>query len=124
MKKIVKMMIILSFCFLVSCGKEETIDGKWVLCQQKYADGTIVKGDDMKVYECYEVSGDKASYTCIAEPLGERKLEFMVEKTGDNEYCFKISDTLIFSTCKLEGNNLSYTIGEGENAVLFVFQKK
>lgn len=114
------------FCFviLVSCGKEETIDGKWILSQQRYADGTVVKGDDLSVYECYDVSGDTASYTCIAEPLGEKKFDLQVEQISDHEYNFKITDTLVFTTGKLEGDKMTYTLGEGEEAVVFVFEKK
>lgn len=123
-KKLLSFTAILSLCLLAACGKAETIDGKWELTKQRLADGTVMKADDVEVYECYEINGDTAAYTCIAESIGEKNFELQVEQISDNEYCFKITDTLVFATGKLEGKTLSYTLGEGEDAVEFVFEKK
>lgn len=39
--------------------------------EQSYADGTVLDEDEITAYECYEVNGDRASYTCIADPIGK-----------------------------------------------------
>lgn len=123
-KKLLSMILMTALCLLAACGTTETIDGTWELKQQRFADGTVLKGDDVGAYECYEISGDKASYTCKGEGIGERNMEFQVEPLGENEYNIKMTDTLVFVTGKLDGKTFSYTIGEGEDAVEFIFEKK
>lgn len=123
-KKLLLITTMLCLCLLAACGKAETIDGKWELTKKKLADGTVLKGDDVESYECYEINGSTASYTCIAEPIGETSFDLQVEQISDNEYSFKITDTLVFVTGKLKGKTLSYTFGEDEDAVEFIFEKK
>lgn len=123
-KKFLYVILWLMVCFLNGCGNsEETIEGKWVLTQQIHADGTVLEEDELTAYECYEVNGDRASYTCIADPIGERNMEFQVEQVSDKEYNFRINDRLVFSTARLDGEQFTYVLGEGNDAVTFVFSK-
>ena len=46
----------------------ETIDGKWELTKQKLADGTVLKGDDVESYECYDIAAYlKTAQTVVTE---------------------------------------------------------
>ncbi|MCR5283625.1 MAG: hypothetical protein K6E18_09665 [Lachnospiraceae bacterium] len=100
------------FCmavFLVSCGRKETIDGKWVMVRQEFSDGTKLKGDKLGAYECYEIANGQASYTCRADAIGEKSFDMTVEEMPQGEYQFKISDRLVFSTGRIEGKYLVFT---------------
>ena len=126
MKKVLlSVAVIMSFIFLTACGKKaETIDGKWVLTQEIMADGTVYKGDDISTYESYEISDSTATFKSVTDVFGEKTFDLQVEKINDNEYNFKIADTLVFTTGKLEGKYLMCTIGEGGDAVTFVYEKE
>lgn len=125
MKKILLLLsILMSAIFLTACGKEETLDGKWVLTRQELADGTVLKGKDVKIYESYEINGDTATFTSIVDGLGETNLDLTVEQIGDNEYQFVIRNRLNFTTGKLEGKYLKCTVGGGSNASIYIYEKK
>lgn len=44
-------------------------------------------------------------------------------ESGKKTYDFTVS-SLTFASVKLDGKTFSYTVGEGENAVTMVFEKK
>lgn len=125
MKKILlSLSIIMSLTFLVACGKVETIDGKWVLTQEVMADGTVYKGDDIGTYESYEINDSTAKFTSVTDVFGEKTFDLQVEKVNDSEYNFKLTDTLVFTTGKLESKYLMCTIGEGSDAVTFIYERE
>lgn len=124
-KKNLCILIILCFQLFTGCGQnEETINGKWVLSQLTYTDGTVIKAEDVNTYECYEVNGDKAYYTCIAEGIGKTEFELQVEQNSDNEYSFKLNDRIVFCTPKLDGDIFSYSLGDKNQTVTFSFKKQ
>ena len=125
MKKIKAAALVLCFSLLfICCGKKETIDGKWVMVKQEFSDGTKLKGDSLGAYECYEISGSQASYTCRTDAFGEKSFDMTVEEISQGEYQFKISDRLVFSTGKIQGKYLVFAFGEGKEADHFYFAKE
>ena len=125
MKKILlSLAVIMSLTFTVACGKAETIDGKWVLTQEIMSDGTVYEGDDIGTYESYEINDSTAKFTSVTDVFGEKTFDLQVEQINDSEYNFKLTDTLVFTTGKLEGKYLMCTIGEGSDAVTFVYEKE
>lgn len=125
MKKILlSLVIIMGVALLSACGKEETLDGKWVLTREELADGRVLKGKDIKIYESYEINGDTAKFMSIVDGLGETNIDLTVEQIGDNEYQFMIKNRLPFTTGKLEGKYLKCTVGEGSDATIFIYEKE
>lgn len=123
-KLILILAIIMSATFLSACGKEETLDGKWVLTREELADGTVLKGKDIQIYESYEIHGDTAKFTSIVDGLGETNIDFRVEQIDDNEYNFIYLGDRVFTTGKLEGKYLKCTVGKGSDASIFFYEKK
>ena len=122
MKKYVFVIFsIISILLLVSCGKEETIDGKWVLVKEEFDDGTVIKGNDLSIYESYEINGANGVFTSITDQIGTKSFDVIVEEVGENEYQFKISDRLVFSTGTLEGKQLVFELSDG---TLFYYEKE
>ena len=111
----------ISILIFVSCGKQETIDGKWVLTKQEYDGGTVIKGDDLSTYESYEIDGAKGTFTSVTDSLGTKSFDVAVEEIGENEYQFKISDRLVFSTGTLEGKQIVFRYDSG---TVFYFEKE
>ncbi len=124
MKKRIVLLVLVFACILAACGKQEGLDGTWVLTKKSFADGTVLKGDDVGSYESYVVNGAVASYTCNSTVLGKKNFNLQVEQTGEDEYEFRISETIIFAKARLDGDTLSYVLGEGDQAVTFIFERQ
>lgn len=111
----------ISILVFVSCGKQENIDGKWVLTKQEYDGGTVIKGDALSTYESYEIDGEKGVFTSVTDSLGTKSFDVAVEEVVENEYQFKISDRLVFSTGTLERKQLVFRYDGG---TVFYFEKE
>ena len=97
-KKMISVILVVVCVFaFTACGKTETLDGKWVLVKSETSDGKTykVKGEDTKT------------------------INLQVEQTGDNQYNFKMTDTLSFSTGTIDGKYLKCTIGD----TIFIYEK-
>ena len=51
--------------------------------------------------------------------MGDKTINLQVEQTGDNQYNFKMTDTLSFSTGTIDGKYLKCTIGD----TTFIYEK-
>lgn len=120
--KLTAFLTLLLLICLVSCGKEESIEGKWVLTRQEFPDGSVYEKDSLKSYESYDIHGDSAEYLCRA-PGAKKDITFTltVVEISEKEYQFKINDNLVFTTGKLEGKKLKFEFDEGE---FFYFEKE
>lgn len=110
-KKMISVILVVVCVFaFTACGKTETLDGKWVLVKSETSDGKTykVKGEDTK--EIYEISGDTATFYYSGKAMGDKTINLQVEQTGDNQYNFKMTDTLSFSTGMIDGKYLKRTI--------------
>ncbi len=120
-------------CMMIfgACGKKESIYGTWVLVRVEYSDGTVLKGDTLDTYECYEIREDGVQYTCSSESLkalnGEGKLSFPLTMTevGDKTYRFDISERLTFVTGTIVGKTLqiSYSDDNGKKDT-YIYEKE
>ena len=110
-----------SILMCVSCGNEETIDGKWVLAKKEFTDGTVIEGDDLSTYESYEIDGENGVFTSVTDVLGTKSFDVTVDEIGENEYQFKISDKLDFSTGILDGKQLVFHYDDG---TVFYYDKE
>ena len=121
MNKIISVLLLMTL-ILTACGKTETIDGKWVLVKQTFPDGEVCEGDSLIASESYEIEGDKGVFTSVSDILNGKPITFevMVNETEENEYEFKLTDSLVFSTGSIEGKQLVFTYDDGSK---FYFEK-
>ena len=110
-------------CLIAGCGKK-TLDGDWTLLREENADGSVYTREDLKemgISEHYHIGDDKAEYTCML--LGkEISFELDVVESGKNVYEFYAGD-LLFQTVTLKGDIMTYGVGEGDDAQIFVFER-
>ena len=120
-------MVLLSFT-CIGCGETTTtIEGEWVLTKKVCADGTVLDEGDLKEYghrEVYIISEEGVQYTCALSGMKTTNLEMTMELTGENEYTFYAGGKFLFAVATLEGKQLSYTVGDAEDAMTFIFEKK
>ena len=109
------------------CGNKG-IEGTWVLVEEQWGDGTKLTSSDLKdlgVSEKYVVNGTEAEYTCESELLKKPlTMNLIVEQTDKNTYDIKISDDLVFVTAEVQGNKMTYTVGEGDDAMKMIFKRQ
>ena len=123
----------LLLCMMVfgACGKEETIYGTWILVRQELADGTVIKGDALDVYECYEIREDGVQYTCITESMkaikedGKISFPLTMTEVGDKTYRFDATEQLTLATGTIVGKTLqiSFEDEDGKKDTL-IFEKE
>ena len=103
---------------LTGCG-DQGIEGKWVLTKVVHADGTKDDAKDLEKMgssESYEITGDKAVYTCDAEALAKPvTIEFDLVDLGNNTYSIQMSSGLEFVTATVKGNSMICEVGEGDH---------
>ena len=109
------------------CGNKG-IEGTWVLVEEFASDGTKLTASDLEnlgISEKYVVNGTTADYTCEYE-MSQKPItmSLIVEQTGKNTYDIKISDDFVFVTAKVQGNKMTYTVGEGDDAMKMVFKRQ
>ena len=111
----------------VGCGNKG-IEGTWVLVEEQWGDGTKLTSSDLKdlgVSEKYVVNGTEVEYTCESDLLKKPiTMSFTVEQTDKNTYDIKISDDFVFVTAEVQGNKMTYTVGEGDDAMKMIFKRQ
>lgn len=109
------------------CGNKG-IEGTWVLVEEQWGDGTKLTSSDLKdlgVSEKYVVNGTEVEYTCESDLLKKPiTMSFTVEQTDKNTYDIKISDDFVFVTAEVQGNKMTYTVGEGDDAMKMIFKRQ
>lgn len=109
------------------CGNKG-IEGTWVLVEEQWGDGTKLTSSDLKdlgVSEKYVVNGTEVEYTCESDLLNKPiTMSFTVEQTDKNTYDIKISDDFVFVTAEVRGNKMTYTVGEGDDAMKMIFKRQ
>ena len=109
------------------CGNKG-IEGTWVLVEEQWGDGTKLTSSDLKdlgVSEKYVVNGTEVEYTCESDLLNKPiTMSFTVEQTDKNTYDIKISDDFVFVTAEVQGNKMTYTVGEGDDAMKMIFKRQ
>ncbi len=116
-------MLLFVILTLTACGGTETIDGRWVLVKQTFPDGEVCEGDSLVASESYEIEGDKGVFTSVSDILNGKPITFevMVNEIEKNEYEFKMTDSLVFSTGSIDGKQLVFTYDDGSK---FYFEKE
>lgn len=112
-KPVLAVLSVITVLLLTACGDPEAIDGKWVLVKQEFNDGTVIQGKDLSTYECYDIDGENAEFTSKNDYMGTKSLDMAVVTTGENEYQFKLTERLVFSTGTLEGKQLIFRYDDG-----------
>ena len=129
MKRIIAVVaiLVLVLTFFAGCGNKG-IEGTWVLVEEYDASGTRITSKELEkigVSEKYEISGTKASYTCVTAGMKKPiSLNFVVEDLGNNNYAFKLNDRITFASPTVKGNTMTYEAGKGKNATKMVFKRK
>lgn len=120
--------VLLSFTTVITGCGSAGIEGTWVLVEEIEADGNKLSKEDLEelgVSEQYVIEGDVVKYTCNVELLNKPvEIEFDLEKLGNNEYNFNISDSFTFASPKVKGNKMTYTVGEGDSQSTMIFKKQ
>lgn len=120
-------LIILSGIALFGCGETKTIDGEWVLVKKILADGSVVKSKELAksgMSEVYIISGEDVKYTCVTPGRKDVNIDMKMVKNEDGTYSFYAAETLLFAVADWDGKQLRYTLGEPEDTITFIFEKK
>ena len=120
-------VIFVAFLMLTGCG-EQGIEGKWVLTKEVLSDGTKMNAKDLAdegIAESYEISGDKAVYTCDVALIGKPiTIEFDVKDLGNNTYDFQMPGGSVFATVTVDHNTMTYVVGEGDSYSKMYFSRQ
>ena len=120
-------VIFVAFLMLTGCG-EQGIEGKWVLTKEVLSDGTKMNAKDLAdegIAESYEISGDKAVYTCDAALIGKPiTIEFDVKDLGNNTYDLQMPGGSVFATVTVDHNTMTYVVGEGDSYSKMYFSRQ
>ena len=120
-------VIFVAFLMLTGCG-EQGIEGKWVLTKEELSDGTKMSAKDLAeegIAETYEISGDKAVYTCNVDLIGKPiTIEFDVEDLGNNTYDFQMAGGYVFATVTVNHNTMTYEVGDGDSYSKMYFSRE
>lgn len=118
----------LSIMVFTGCG-EKGIEGTWVLTEEIQADGTKVSKselEDIGISETYEIKGSTVTYTLEMDALKKPvTIEYVLEDLGNNTYNFNFpTGSFTFATAVVDGNTMSYYVGEGDDAMKMIFKRK
>lgn len=120
-------VIFVAFLMLTGCG-EQGIEGKWVLTKEELSDGTKMSAKDLAeegIAESYEISGDKAVYTCDAALIGKPiTIELDVKDLGNNTYNLQMAGGYVFATVTVDHNTMTYEVGEGDSYSKMYFSRQ
>ena len=120
-------VIFVAFLMLTGCG-EQGIEGKWVLTKEVLSDGTKMNAKDLAdegIAESYEISGDKAVYTCDVALIGKPiTIEFDVKDLGNNTYDLQMPGGYVFATVTVDHNTMTYEVGEGDSYSKMYFSRQ
>ncbi|MBO6205807.1 MAG: hypothetical protein J6O73_02610 [Lachnospiraceae bacterium] len=120
-------VIFVAFLMLTGCG-EQGIEGKWVLTKEVLSDGTKMNAKDLAdegIAESYEISGDKAVYTCDVALIGKPiTIEFDVKELGNNTYDLQMPGGYVFATVTVDHNTMTYEVGEGDSYSKMYFSRQ
>ena len=120
-------VIFVAFLMLTGCG-EQGIEGKWVLTKEVLSDGTKMNAKDLAdegIAESYEISGDKAVYTCDVALIGKPiTIEFDVKDLGNNTYDLQMPGGSVFATVTVDHNTMTYVVGEGDSYSKMYFSRQ
>lgn len=120
-------VIFVAFLMLTGCG-EQGIEGKWVLTKEELSDGTKMNAKDLAdegIAESYEISGEKAVYTCDAALIGKPiTIEFDVKDLGNNTYNLQMAGGYVFATVTVDHNTMTYVVGEGDSYSKMYFSRQ
>ena len=120
-------VIFVAFLMLTGCG-EQGIEGKWVLTKEVLSDGTKMNAKDLAdegIAESYEISGDKAVYTCDVALIGKPiTIEFDVKDLGNNTYNLQMAGGYVFATVTVDHNTMTYVVGEGDSYSKMYFSRQ
>ena len=120
-------VIFVAFLMLTGCG-EQGIEGKWVLTKEELSDGTKMSAKDLAdegIAESYEISGEKAVYTCDVALIGKPiTIEFDVKDLGNNTYNLQMAGGYVFATVTVDHNTMTYEVGEGDSYSKMYFSRQ
>jgi len=130
-----KVIVILPFLlagmmFFAGCGnaRDKGIEGTWVLVEEFDKNGTKTSSDDLKkmgISEKYEIKQKTVKYTCelpgASKPV---EITFELVDLGNDIYEFKMSERITFATVKLDGDTMTYDVGEGDSYSKMVFERQ
>ena len=120
-------VIFVAFLMLTGCG-EQGIEGKWVLTKEVLSDGTKMNAKDLAdegIAESYEISGEKAVYTCDVALIGKPiTIEFDVKDLGNNTYDLQMPGGYVFATVTVDHNTMTYVVGEGDSYSKMYFSRQ
>ena len=129
MKRVISvLMVLVLMSFATGCGAKG-IEGTWVLTEEYQKDGTKISGDELKnvgVAETYEIKDGKVKYTLEMETASKPiVIEYVLEDLGNNRYNFNLpKGGYTFVTAEVDGNTMSYVVGEGDSSTKMVFKRK
>ena len=129
-RKVIAVLValMLSIAVFTGCG-EKGIEGTWVLTEEIQADGTKVSKSDLEdigIAETYEIKDGTVTYTLEMDSMKKPvTIEYELEDIGHNTYRFNLpGGKYTFATAVVDGNTMSYYVGEGEDATKMIFKRK
>ena len=123
--RIISVVILMTvmMAVLAGCGKK-TLDGDWIIRSETDKSGIVLTGEELEekgVVETYHIEGETATYNCTL--LGnDISFDLNVVDKGDGKYDFMVND-FVFQSVTFKGDIFSYIAGEGDDAVVFVFER-
>jgi len=127
---IIPVVVLIVFSFLIFASRRHKgIDGLWLLEEEFDYLGDRISGSDLKfhgvIYEKYVIKGTDVTYSCKIEGAGDPIVyDLVLEELGDNRYNFNYPDNETFITVKIEGNTMTYSIGQDKNCYTLVFRRQ
>ena len=119
----VVMLMTVMMAVLAGCGKK-TLDGDWIIRSETDKSGIVLTREELEekgVVETYHIEGNIATYNCTL--LGnDISFDLDIVDKGDGKYDFMVND-FVFQSVTFSGDIFSYIAGEGDDAVVFVFER-
>ena len=119
----VVMLMTVMMAVLAGCGKK-TLDGDWIIRSETDKSGIVLTREELEekgVVETYHIEGNIATYNCTL--LGnDISFDLDIVDKGDGKYDFMVND-FVFQSVTFSGDIFSYVAGEGDDAVVFVFER-
>ena len=119
----VVMLMTVMMAVLAGCGKK-TLDGDWIIRSETDKGGIVLTREELEekgVVETYHIEGNIATYNCTL--LGnDISFDLDIVDKGDGKYDFMVND-FVFQSVTFSGDIFSYIAGEGDDAVVFVFER-
>ena len=123
------LLLVICICSFAGCGSKGTgIEGTWVLVEEYEADGDKVSGEELEnvgISEMYEIGNGNVTYTLTMRNAKKPiTMKMTLEEAGDNRYRFIVGEKITFAEAEVNGDTMTYYVGEGNERRQMVFKRQ